>query len=448
MRSEIYRVQCCIKAFIFAEFMIKIFGYVRESTVQQAFFGYNIEEQKRVITEYCKYHYQDYELEIFTEMGKSARSLNRPELQNLLDTVKKAKADKVVFHSLDRLTRDIKDLYMLIEFFDKNKIELVSVMESLDLTTAIGRSNVFNSGVYAQLESERTSERTIRAYKQAIVEGKYPFPKSPLGYDKIDKKLYPSKDLQQIEIINFIFDNASSNTLNYVELSEEIRKRYSYFIKDDTIREIVQSKLYTGVMEYRGIVNEEYCEPLVSKEKSEQARKYCKAKRRSHWKANYVFKNKAFCSNCEQQMTQTSAKGKYKKIYSYYRCPNCGKLASEDRLIKNNRVDLQRITNEYFKDDSGIEEKRKKVEKLKSSQKKLVESVKKDVIDVDTFYDVFIHYDEEINELEKQIEQIKLKINPFDTLSVPFRNEIVNKYIKELQVVFTPKSYHSRIVFL
>ncbi len=143
--------------------MIKIFGYVRESTVQQAFFGYNIEEQKRVITEYCKYHYQDYELEIFTEMGKSARSLNRPELQNLLDTVKKAKTDKVVFHSLDRLTRDIKDLYMLIEFFDKNKIELVSVMESLDLTTAIGRSHVFNFGVYAQLESERTSERTIRA---------------------------------------------------------------------------------------------------------------------------------------------------------------------------------------------------------------------------------------------------------------------------------------------
>ncbi len=85
---------------------------------------------------------------------------------------------------------------------------------------------------------------------------------------------------------------------------------------------------------------------------------------------------------------------------------------------------------------------------MKASQKKLIESVKREIIDVDTFYDVFLHYEEEINELEKQVEQIRLKVNPFESLSVPFRNEIVNKYVKELQVVFTPKSYHSRIVFL
>ena len=428
--------------------MIKIFGYVRESTMQQAMFGYNIEEQKRVIEDYCKYHYSDYKLEVFEERGKSARSLNRPELKSLLETVKKAKADKVVFHSLDRLTRDIKDLYMLIEFFDKNKIELVSVMESLDLSTAIGRSHVFNSGVYAQLESERTSERTIRAYKQAIVEGKYPFPRSPLGYDKIDKRLYPTKDTKQLEIINFIFDSISKNTLNYVEVSEEIKRRYDYWMKDDTVRDIVLNKVYIGVMDYRGIVNEEYCEPLISKEVFEKANKNCKIKKKSHWRANYVFKNKVVCSNCEQPMVQTSAKGRFKKIYSYYKCPNCGKLASEDRLVERSRVELQKITNDYFKDGSGIDEKKKRIEKLKSSQKKLVESAKKEVIDIDTFYDVFIHYDEEINELQKQIDQIKLKINPFESLSTSFKNEIVNKYVKELQVVFTPKSYHCKVVFL
>ena len=427
--------------------MIKIFGYVRESTVQQAFFGYNIEEQKRVITEYCKYHYQDYNLEIFTEMGKSARSLNRPELQNLLETVKKAKADKVVFHSLDRLTRDIKDLYMLIEFFDKNKIELVSVMESLDLSTAIGRSHVFNSGVYAQLESERTSERTIRAYKQAIVEGKYPFPRSPLGYDKIDKKLYPSEDKQQLEIIDFIFSNIASNTLNYVEVSEQIKKKFCYILKDDTVRDIVNNKLYIGVMEYRGIANENYCEPLVSKEVFEKAIKNCKIKKKSHWHVNYLFKNKVTCGNCRCVMVQTSGKGRYKKVYPYYRCPVCKRYASEDKLLKENKVYLQKLTNVYFNDSSGLNEKKSELERIKNKQKKLTENAKRDLIDVDTFYDVFIYYSNEIESLENQIETINLKNSYFDSLDTSMQKEIITKYVTELQVSFTPKKYKSKLFY-
>lgn len=426
--------------------MIKIFGYARESTMQQAMFGYNIEEQKRVITEFCKYHYQDYKLEIFTEMGKSARSLNRPELQNLLDTVKKSKADKVVFHSLDRLTRDIKDLYMLIDFFDKNKIELVSVMESLDLSTAIGRSHVFNSGVYAQLESERTSERTIRAYKQAVVEGKYPFPNSPLGYDKIEKKLYPSTDENQRAIVDFIFSNLADNTYNYVEISDEVRKRFGYKLKDDTVRDIAMNKLYIGIMEYRGIVNEEYCEPIVSQDIFEKACKNAKKKKTSHWKADYLFKNKVYCQNCNVYMSQTCGMGKKKKIYSYYICPKCGKRVSESRIIDSKHFQLQKITNEYFAEDAGYFDKKKAIAKLRDKQKQLVEKTKRQVLDVDTFYELYISYNQEIDSLQNKLDKIAIKSSIFSELDNSFKKEIISKYIKEVKVEFLKKSYITQLV--
>ncbi len=428
--------------------MIKIFGYARESTMQQAMFGYNIEEQKRVITEFCKYHYQDYKLEIFTEMGKSARSLNRPELQNLLDTVKKAKADKVVFHSLDRLTRDIKDLYMLIEFFEKNKIELISVMESLDLSTAIGRSHVFNSGVYAQLESERTSERTIRAYKQAIVEGKYPFPRAPLGYERIDKKLQPSKDMNQRAIVDFIFSSIANNTYNYVEVAEEIKKRFGITIKDDSIRDTVLNKVYIGIMEYRGIVNEEFCEPIVSVELFNKASKNAHTRKVSHWRADYLFKNKVYCENCDVFMSQTCAKGKRKKIYSYYECPVCKKRASQQKIVEAKQYQLQKITNEYFAENAGYFEKKDSIEKLRKKQTKLVENTKRQLIDVDTFYDVFISYNDEIDKLQNQIDSIVLKNKSFDNLDVTFKKEIINKYIKEVRITFTSKKFKSTLIMI
>lgn len=427
--------------------MIKIFGYVRESTMQQAMFGYNIEEQKRVISDFCKYHYQDYKLEIFTEMGKSARSLNRPELKNLLETVKKSKADKVVFHSLDRLTRDIKDLYMLIDFFDKNKIELVSVMESLDLSTAIGRSHVFNSGVYAQLESERTSERTIRAYKQAIVEGKYPFPKSPLGYDKIDKRLYPSKDDKQIEIIKYIFDVIGNNKSNYSEVAEEIAIRFDYEVDEDHIRKIVQNKLYIGIMEYRGITNDEYCEAIVEEELFDKANKFAKKKKMSKWKCDYLFKNIVFCSDCEKPMSQTSGTGKRKKRYSYYICPKCGRRAAQTKIVDDNISQFQKITNEYYINDTGYFDKKKAIAKLRDNQRNIVEKQKRSAIDLDTFYELYIAYDEKINDLQNQLDNIVIKNNNFDELESSLKKEIINKYVKEVHIRFTSKAYKSSLIF-
>ncbi len=421
--------------------MQKIFGYVRESTMQQAMHGYNIEEQKRVIEDYCRYHYKDYELEIFVEKGKSATSMNRPELQNLLEKVRKAKASKVVFHSLDRLTRDIADLYWLINYFDKNKIELVSVMESFDLTSAIGRSHVYNSGVYAQLESERTSERTIRAMKQAVVEGKYPFSHTPIGYDKIDKKLYPSKDQKQIDVVHYIFNTFADNRHNYQEVSNEIKRRFDMKIDDQALYKMLHRRLYTGTMEYRDIVVENYCEPLVDQKTFDEANANSKIIKKRYRRAMYLFQNLVVCGNCDERMTHTCGTGQHKKVYEYYRCKACGHRASQDEIIERKYFQLQGLANEYYRDNSGYKEKRKEIALMRKNQKKLVEKQKAQGIDVETFYELFTNYENEINALSKELDSIERKENYWDNIEKTLQKEIIHKYVKLIRVYFKKGGY-------
>ena len=428
------------------ESMEKIFGYVRESTMQQAMFGYNIEEQKRVIEEYCKYHYKDYELEMFIEKGKSATTLNRPELKSLLNTVKKSKANRVVFHSLDRLTRDIRDLYTLIEFFDKNNIEIVSVMESLDLTTAIGRSHVYNSGVYAQLESERISERTIRALKQGVFEGKYPFPCVPIGYEKIDKRIYPSKNENDIKMIIYIFESIASGEFNITEMIDVLRCKYDCKMDEKILKKLIKNKVYIGIMDYRGIVVENYCVPLISEEVFYKANKCIQLKRQSRKNLNYLFKNMVWCTNCDEPMTQGSGTGKHKKAYNYYICPKCGGRASQNKITELKGAELQGITNTFFKDKKGFSEKKKDIQKLRSKQRKLVANQKAHRIDIDTFYEIYISYDDEINNLQKQIDKIEGEHNTFEYLDAKFQKEIIHKHVKEVKIRFTGKKYGITLV--
>ena len=410
--------------------MIKIFGYVRESTMQQAIFGYNIEEQKRVIEDYCKYHYKDYELDVFVEKGKSATTLNRPELKNLLEKVKKAKADKVVFHSLDRLTRDVKDLYTLIEFFNKSNIELVSVVESLDLSTAIGRSHVFNSGVYAQLESERTSERTIRALKQGVLEGKYPFAGSPLGYDKVDKRLQPSEDKNQIEIVNFLFNSVADNKYSYRELEDILKKKFNFLMDWETIPDLISNTIYIGIKRYREVVNESYCKPLISLDLFERANRNVNVrKRRGNKRNTYVFKDLVYCSECNKRLVQRSATGRGGKKYVYYKCECCGAWIPQNSIIDKCDSSLYEVCQKFQLDEKNYYTMNEELVVLRNKQKQLVKKHKEHKINSDDFFDIYESYQEEIELLEKQLSDLNVKTISFKNYSPLNQKEIIGKYV-------------------
>src|SRR6202035_4844168 len=110
---------------------MKTVGYVRVSTDRQAEQGVSFEAQEAKIRAMATVRGGDLD-EVVVDGGESAKDLNRPGVQRLLSLVNRRKVDAVIVAKLDRLTRSVKDLCGLLELFEKRKVALISVAESLD----------------------------------------------------------------------------------------------------------------------------------------------------------------------------------------------------------------------------------------------------------------------------------------------------------------------------
>jgi hypothetical protein len=113
-------------------------GYARVSTDRQADQGVSLDAQTAKIRAMATVQGAEL-LDVVVDGGESAKSMNRPGLQRVLDLVRDGKVEAVIVAKLDRLTRSVKDLCELLELFERRRVALVSVAESLDTSTAAGR---------------------------------------------------------------------------------------------------------------------------------------------------------------------------------------------------------------------------------------------------------------------------------------------------------------------
>lgn len=151
---------------------MRVIGYVRVSTEEQANSGLSLGAQREKLAAYASLY--DLELvEIIEDAGESAKSLKRPGLQRALAMLKAGTAAGLVICKLDRLTRSVGDWQKLIDgyFGEKPGKQLFSVSDSIDTRTAAGRLvlNVLLS--VAQWEREAIAERTRDALGHKIRKG-------------------------------------------------------------------------------------------------------------------------------------------------------------------------------------------------------------------------------------------------------------------------------------
>ena len=149
---------------------MKAIGYARVSTDKQAEQGVSLEAQEAKIRAMATVQGADL-IEVIVDGGESAKNLNRPGLRRLLAMVDDGKIDAVIVAKLDRLTRSVKDLCELLELFEKRKVALVSVAESLDTGSAAGRLVITIMGAVSQWEREAIGERTRDALRHKRTSG-------------------------------------------------------------------------------------------------------------------------------------------------------------------------------------------------------------------------------------------------------------------------------------
>lgn len=120
--------------------------------------------------------------EKYDDGGFSGGSLERPALKRLLDDIRVGKVHIVVVYKIDRLTRSLMDFAKLVQVFDEHGTTFVSVTQSFNTTTSMGRLTLNVLLSFAQFEREVSGERIRDKIAASKARGMWMGGVPPVGY--------------------------------------------------------------------------------------------------------------------------------------------------------------------------------------------------------------------------------------------------------------------------
>ena len=395
--------------------------YPRVSTDDQVREGFSLDEQEKEMKKLCMYkNYQIYK--VYREEGVSAKNMNRPKFQEMMQDLKDGKINRIIVYKLDRLTRSIQDLEVICKLIEKYHCSLDSVSEEINTDTAMGVFFIRMTTILAQLEIERTSERTKFGLKGAAKNGHF-CSKAPIGYRKINKELVID-DLES-EVVKEIFDDYV-NGLSVCTITKKLNNKNALNRnwRTTTIDRMLSNYIYCGDYLYgkraknmKPIHLEDICPAIIDKEtfKMVQTQKERNLKNYTR-KHTYVYMQKIVCSKCNKIMGGSSTTSKNKPTQIYYKCNCCNTRINEKKIEKplmlflNDMLDYYLLIDNNFKsffnEDLNIEidKYNKMLDKCNKKLKKIKEAYLDDLIDKDEFIT-------EEKTIKSQINDLEFKLN-------------------------------------
>ena len=320
----------------------KIAGiYIRVSTEDQAREGFSLGEQEEKLRQLCKY--KGFEIfKVYKDTGISAKDMkNRPAFQTMLEDMKNGLINYIVAYKLDRVTRSVRDLEVLISTLEKYHCYLICDRDDVNTSTANGRFFVRMLTVLSQLEIEIVSERTKFGLNGAIKAGHIPR-KCPLGYyrdkDKTLKIDNSTKDIV-VRIFEMYLEGKSYQTIaNILNKEKVLYPEVKHWI-DSSVNRIINNKIYMGDYERYKYDNDRETElfmdvvpAIITRAMWEEVQKQKETNQRAYCRNRvYIFFQKLVCPNCGQIMTCKGTGGKKSK-YMYYYCDTCKLYYNEDEI--------------------------------------------------------------------------------------------------------------------
>jgi len=119
----------------------------------------------------------------YDDGGLSGGSLERPALRQLLSDIQSGKIDQIVVYKIDRLTRSLADFAKIVDILDAAGASFVSVTQSFNTATSMGRLTLNMLLSFAQFEREVTAERIRDKIAASKRRGLWMGGQVPMGYD-------------------------------------------------------------------------------------------------------------------------------------------------------------------------------------------------------------------------------------------------------------------------
>ena len=204
----------------------------------------------------------------YDDGGISGGTLERPALKRLLADIEEDRVDVVVVYKIDRLSRALMDFAKLVEVFDSNNVTFVSVTQSFNTTTSMGRLTLNILLSFAQFEreviGERIRDKVAASRKRGIWMGGY----VPLGYEVKERKLIIKES--EAAIVRMIFERfvavGSATALARALVIEGVCTRRGRLVDKGFLYKLLANRVYIGDAVHKGTAYPGEHKPIVTRE--------------------------------------------------------------------------------------------------------------------------------------------------------------------------------------
>ncbi|HDI6667754.1 TPA: recombinase family protein [Staphylococcus aureus] len=340
-------------------------GYIRVSTERQVE-GYSIEGQITQIEQYCQFN--GYELvDIYADRGISGKSMNRPELQRMLNDAKNGKLDCVMVYKTNRLARNTSDLLTIVEELHRQNVEFFSLSERMEVKNSTGKLMLQILASFSEFERNTILENIYNGQHQRALKGYYQG-NLPLGYNNIpDNKKELMINQHEANIVKYIFESYAkghgyrkiANALNHKGYVTKKGNPFSI----NSITYILVNPFYIGKIQFakykdwnekrrkglndKPIIADGKHPPIISQElwdKVQSRKKQVSQKPQVHGKGTNLLTGIIHCPQCGAPMaasnTTNTLKDGTKKRIRYYSCSNFRNKGSKVCSANSVRADV------------------------------------------------------------------------------------------------------------
>lgn len=221
--------------------------------------------------QYCK---------TYSDAAISGGTMERPALKQMLDDMAHGLINTVVVYKVDRLSRSILDFHNMMKYFEKYGANFVSITQSFDTSTSMGKLTLNMLLSFAQFEREVSSERVRDKIRASKAKGLWMGGTPRLGYDVINKKLVVNateseqvhhlfEKYLELQSVNDLTEYAKQNGINAKKwLTAKGRTKGGRPIAKMSMHRILRDKIYIGQIENKkeGTFAKGEHEPIISEE--------------------------------------------------------------------------------------------------------------------------------------------------------------------------------------
>jgi DNA invertase Pin-like site-specific DNA recombinase len=273
----------------------------------------------------------------YDDGGFSGGSMERPALKRLLADIAAGRIDVIVVYKIDRLTRSLADFARMVELFERHQASFVSVTQSFNTTTSMGRLTLNVLLSFAQFEREVTGERIRDKIAASKARGMWMGGAVPLGYDRApDGARSLVINQHEAATVRMIFCSylalgsvhalephlRATGVHSKVTISRKGASRGGVPFSRGALFHLLRNRLYRGQIIHRdkvhpglhpAIIDHDLFEAVQTRLASQTRRKACSGGKVAH----SPLTGRIFDAD-GQPMSPSSAYGRHGTLYRYY----------------------------------------------------------------------------------------------------------------------------------